>query len=141
MASQQVRLPGRREQNVLLMDHVIYGETHRMTADSNGEDEIVVPLILPPGDSALRFALGFEAETEQASKVVLSAGLRTEDASWESLVLEEFPLHRGKDRQPLHLGIVEIPGPDRESVAFLTLTLKGLPGTRIHFVNLAIDRS
>lgn len=141
LASQQVRLPARREENVLLMDGVLYGETHRMIADSDAKDEILVPLILPPGNSALRFCLGFEAEAGQDTKAELSARLRTEDASWESLVLEQFPLDRGIDRQALHLGIVEIPGPERESVAFLTLTLKAPPGTKIHFVNLAIDRS
>jgi hypothetical protein len=138
---QQVRLPGRRETNVLLMDSIRYADTYSMTANADGEDELVVPLILPPGTSAMRLCLGLEAEVEEGVVAELSANLRTEDATWESLVLDGLLLPRDRGTQPLHSAIIEIPGPERESVAFLTLTMKAPPGTKIHFVNLAIDRS
>ncbi len=138
---QQVRLPGRQDSNVLLMDSVRYGETHSMTASDDGKDELVVPLLLPPGNSAMRICLGFEADAPAETIAQLSAHLRTEDATWDALVLEDLSLPRDHGRQALHTAIIEIPGPERESVAFLTLTLKAPPGTKIHFVNLAIDRS
>lgn len=140
LATQQVRLPGRAHHGEVLMDGVHYAQTHSMTADSSGKDQVVVPVIVPAGMSALRFSIGYAKDAAPETRALLSAELRSEDATWNSALLEDFLLERGSGRNPLHLGIIEISGPGREQVAFLTFNLRAAPGTTIHFTNLSIDR-
>ena len=100
----------------------------------------MVPVILSASTSALRFSVGFSEDAAAATSALLSAQLRSEDAIWDAPILEDLSLARASGRSPLQLGILEIPGPGKELVAFLTLKLKASPGTTIHFASLSIDR-